>query len=159
MTYGTPSVAAATTPTVLLSFFSHYISKRKRLKLALANDTEDPAAMELSYDEGVRVIRRFLEFASKHTLEEIQSFTAMHVPCPNWVKKEIVTLPYIGCIDRAEAYLERQLESYGPTSVDRVGGLNWWKVRGRELEGEWIEVSSLSGPVAGAGWVWVTVLP
>ena len=64
----------------------------------------------------------------------------MYVPSPTWVRKQTVTIPFQGCIDKAELLLEQQLQSYGPLSAQRIGGMQWWKVRGRELEGEWIEM-------------------
>ena len=69
-----------------------------------------------------------------------QAFTAMSIPAPTWVRKQTVTIPFKGCIDRAETLLEQQLQSYGPLSTQRIGGMQWWKIRGRELEGEWIEM-------------------
>lgn len=46
-------------------------------------------------------------------------------------------------IESAAEILSEHLESYGPDhgGIKIVGGKNWWQVRGRELEGEWIEVS------------------
>lgn len=48
-------------------------------------------------------------------------------------------------ITRAEDILERHLASYGREGssgggIKLIGGRKWWTVRGRELEGEWIEV-------------------
>ena len=140
MTISTLAVGAATTPTVIGTFLSHYLSRRKwRKKKATKEEDGDPTA-EITYDEGIKVIRSFLAFAAKHTLEETQQFTATHVPAPSWVKRTVVTVPQDGCIDKAEELLQRQLESYGPVSMERIGGKHWWKVRGRELQGEWIEM-------------------
>lgn len=49
-------------------------------------------------------------------------------------------------IANAEDILTKHLATYGPAGAEGgglklIGGENWWKVRGRELEGEWIEVS------------------
>lgn len=51
-------------------------------------------------------------------------------------------------ISKAEEILTKHLASYGPegTGLKLVGGENWWKIRGRELEGEWIEVRPLKVP-------------
>lgn len=50
-------------------------------------------------------------------------------------------------IRRAEELLSGHLGTYGPDGQNQgglkiIGGDQWWRVRGRELEGEWIEVSS-----------------
>jgi hypothetical protein len=46
--------------------------------------------------------------------------------------------------------MEEHLGTYGPSGangggIDLVGGNKWWRVRGRQLEGEWIEVSTRLG--------------
>ena len=88
MTHGfsTPSVAIATTPTVIGTFIRHFLALRKRksaTKKSLAEGGPGGGPEnQLSYEEGLKVIKRFLEFASLHGLEEIQSFTAMAVPNP-----------------------------------------------------------------------------
>lgn len=50
-------------------------------------------------------------------------------------------------ISRAEGIMEEHLGTYGPSGangggIELVGGSKWWRVRGRQLEGEWIEVST-----------------
>jgi hypothetical protein len=49
-------------------------------------------------------------------------------------------------IGRAEDILSKHLSTYGPDGengggLKLIGGDQWWRIRGRELEGEWIEVS------------------
>lgn len=139
MTIGTLQVGATTAPTVIGTLFTHYLQKYSRKKKVKKSGVEDPS-LDLVYDEGIKVLRSFLEFAAKHTLEETQAFTALYVPCPPYVRKATVHIPYEGCINKAEQILEKQLDSYGAESVKRIGGRNWWKVRGRDLEGEWIEM-------------------
>lgn len=136
---GTLQVGATTTPTIIRTLFTHYLQKHGRKKKVKKTGVEDPS-LDLVYDEGIKVLRAFLEFAAKQTLEETQTFTALYVPCPHYVRKEVVHIPQEGCIDRAEELLEKQLDSYGPESIKRVGGRRWWKIRGKELEGEWIEM-------------------
>lgn len=82
--FGTPSVAFATTPTVISTFFSHLFARRSR-KSASKQSLSDGGPgggpeNELSYEEGLKVVRRFLDFASHHGVEEVQAFTAMKVP-------------------------------------------------------------------------------
>ena len=62
------------------------------------------------------------------------------------MNRKVVTVPQ-QLIERAEDILERHLASYGPEGaagggLRLIGGGKWWRVRGRELEGEWIEVCS-----------------
>jgi len=82
--FGTPSVAVATTPTVISTFFSHLFARKDRKAQSKRSLTEGGPGggpeNELSYEEGLKVVRRFLEFASRHGVEEVQAFTAMKVP-------------------------------------------------------------------------------
>jgi hypothetical protein len=165
--FGTPSVAIATTPTVISTFFSHLFARKNRKASSKKSLTEGGPGggpeNELSYEEGLKVVRRFLEFASRHGVEEVQAFTAMKVPNSRkqpmsrlkqqltlsaWVKRDVVRIPDIALL-RAEDLLSRHLGTYGPDGVNGgglklIGGDQWWRIRGRELEGEWIEVCHLS---------------
>ena len=40
----------------------------------------------ISYHEGLRLIRQFLDYSSRHTVEELQAFTTQWVPAPAWVR-------------------------------------------------------------------------
>ena len=65
-----------------------------------------------------------------------------------WVKRDVVSIPQ-GTIGRAETILSKHLSTYGPDGengggLKLIGGDQWWRIRGRELEGEWIEVSPVS---------------
>jgi hypothetical protein len=58
-------------------------------------------------------------------------------------------------ITRAEDILSKHLASYGPNGAEGgglklIGGDQWWRIRGRELEGEWIEVSFMPNSRRGA---------
>jgi hypothetical protein len=79
--FGTPSVALATTPTVISTFFSHVLSRKKKRSKRGDSDTALPDE-QLTYEEGLQVVRRFLDFASHHGVEEVQAFTNMPVPTP-----------------------------------------------------------------------------
>lgn len=46
------------------------------------DETESPET-EFAYDEGLKIVKTFLKTAKSHTVEELQSFTAMHVPSPS----------------------------------------------------------------------------
>ena len=84
--FGTPSVAVATTPTVVSTLFQHIFARGKRKNASRKSLSEGGPGggpeNELSYEEGLKVIRRFIDFASRHGVEEVQAFTAMVVPTP-----------------------------------------------------------------------------
>ncbi|PNP82404.1 hypothetical protein FNYG_04113 [Fusarium nygamai] len=125
----TTSVSFAVTPTVVSTLFSHYFN-RKPLR-------QRPTA-HLSYDEGLHLIRSFLEYASHHTVEELQAFTAQWVPHPQWVKVEDVSITE-DQLTRAAEFLQKQL---GPDGIKQVGGEKWWQWRkpATPLDAEWIEM-------------------
>ncbi|KAH8204332.1 hypothetical protein TruAng_001495 [Truncatella angustata] len=131
MPVNTATVGMAVTPTVLSTFISHYLN-RKPLR-------ERPTA-HLSYDEGLHLIRSFLTFASHHTVEELQAFTAQWVPHPQWVKVDDVEIPQEK-IDEAADAIEKQL---GPDGIRQVGGRKWWQWRRPDtpLAAEWIEMKA-----------------
>jgi acetyl esterase/lipase len=144
-----PLVGLAVTPTVVSTLLSHvsrpfcpfhielltvrpqYVN-RKPLR-------QRPTA-HLSYDEGLHLIRSFLQHASRHAVEELQAFTSQWVPHPQWVKVDEVVVP--DSITECSAELLRA--QLGPEGLKRVGGEKWWTWRkpGKEssLRAEWIEM-------------------
>ena len=86
------------------------------------------------------MIRRFLLYASFHTVEELQAFTSQWVPSPRWVKTEEVTISD-HAIEKAAEHIIRQL---GHKGIDKVGGRTWWQWRrdGSVLKAEWIEMKA-----------------
>ncbi|OIW25005.1 alpha/beta-hydrolase, partial [Coniochaeta ligniaria NRRL 30616] len=126
-----PLVGLAVTPTVVSTLLSHYVN-RKPLR-------QRPTA-HLSYDEGLHLIRSFLQHASHHTVEELQAFTSQWVPHPQWVKVDEVVVPS-DVLERSAEMLRTQL---GPEGLKKVGGEKWWAWRkpGKEssLKAEWIEM-------------------
>ncbi|KAL2044698.1 hypothetical protein N7G274_002472 [Stereocaulon virgatum] len=129
MVFNTISVGTAVTPKVIETYFSHYLN-RKPLR-------EKPTA-HISYHEGVNLIREFLNYASHHTVEDIQGFTSQWVPSPRWVKVDEVDIPEKFISEAAKA-LAAQL---GHRGIDKVGGEQWWQWRrdGSKLQAEWIEM-------------------
>ncbi|TDZ44726.1 AB hydrolase superfamily protein [Colletotrichum trifolii] len=127
----TTSVSLAVTPTVVSTLFSHYLNR---------NPLKQKPTAHLSYDEGLHLVRTFLEFASYHTVEELQAFTAQWVPHPQWVKVEDADIPE-NQIVRSAGLIEAQL---GPAGVRAVGGRRWWQWRRPHspLKAEWIEMRS-----------------
>ncbi|KAI1387260.1 alpha/beta-hydrolase [Hypoxylon trugodes] len=127
----TATVSMAVTPTVVSTLLSHYLN-RKPLR-------ERPTA-HLSYDEGLHLIRSFLEFASHHTVEDLQAFTSQWVPHPQWVKVDQVEIPEPKLVEAA-GLLQEQL---GPDGIKKVGGRNWWQWRkpNSPLKAEWIEMKA-----------------
>ncbi|KAL8936472.1 MAG: hypothetical protein Q9211_004170 [Gyalolechia sp. 1 TL-2023] len=106
--------------------------KRKPLR-------QKPTA-HVSYHEGLQLIRRFLNYASYHTVEDIQAFTSQWVPNPHWVRVEAVTIPQ-KAIDEAADALIAQL---GHKGIDGIGGSKWWQWRREDgtLTAEWVEMRS-----------------
>jgi len=92
----------------------------------------------LPYNEGLHLVRAFIEFSSNHTVEDLQAFTAQWVPHPQWVKVIDVTIPDAH-LDRAASLLQDQL---GQDGIQMVGGRKWWQWRkpNSPLTAEWIEM-------------------
>ncbi|KAK4180120.1 hypothetical protein QBC36DRAFT_205519 [Triangularia setosa] len=127
----TATVGLAVTPTVISTLLSHYLSRKPRAKKPTAH---------LSYDEGLHLIRSFLTYASRHTVEDLQAFTSQWVPHPQWVKVDVVDVPERE-LSRAADLLAEQL---GPEGLRQVGGKQWWQWRKAKspLRAEWIEMKS-----------------
>lgn len=98
---------------------------------------ERPTA-HLSYDEGLHLVRAFLDFASNHTVEELQAFTAQWVPHPQWVKVDSVKIDSAQ-LDKSAEVIQAEL---GEEGLEKVGGKLWWQWRkpGEDLHAEWIEM-------------------
>ncbi|KAI5807442.1 hypothetical protein DFH27DRAFT_546263 [Peziza echinospora] len=127
MPFNTFTVACATTPTVISTLVSHYLNPKP-----LASTPSS----HISYHEGVALVRRFLEHASHHTVEELQAFTAQYVPHPTWVHTENVEIP-AEHMDAAAAHIAIQL---GASTLAKIGGERWWRWRERPLRAEWVEM-------------------
>ena len=98
---------------------------------------QTPAA-HISYHEGLRLIRQFLDYSSKHTVEEVQAFTSQFVPTPLWVRiNDAEVAPKF--LERAAKLIQAQLGNRG---LQQVGGKTWWQWRRPEspLHAEWIEM-------------------
>lgn len=91
--FGTTSVAIATAPTVISTFLSHILSEPGRRRASKKrrsakgdkgkhDHSEDNPTDDITYKEGLEVVRRFIEFSSHYGVEEVQAFTAMQVPTP-----------------------------------------------------------------------------
>jgi acetyl esterase/lipase len=119
-------------PEVHESLLNHPLQYIDRKPLA-----QKPTA-HISYDEGLHLIRKFLSYASHHTVEDVQGFTAQWVPHPRWVKVDEVKIPEEHQTSAATA-IQNQL---GPRGIERVGGKTWWQWRrpGNQLQAEWIEM-------------------
>ena len=126
MPFNTASVAVNTTPTFLKTFFQHFIDKP---------DPNSPRH-QLAYDEALVLVRRFLEYGSRHTVEQVQSFTGNKIPTPSWVSKEEVTINQ-SYLDKSAAAIVEDLGEYG---ANLFGGTKWWQYRIDPLKGEWIEM-------------------
>ncbi|KAL8676216.1 MAG: hypothetical protein Q9186_007249 [Xanthomendoza sp. 1 TL-2023] len=131
MVFNTITVSTAITPTVIETYFSHYLN-RKTLR--------QKPTVHISYHEGLRLIRRFLHYASYHTVEDIQAFTSQWVPNPPWVRVDEVTIPQNDINHAAETIIAQ----LGHKGIDKIGGSKWWQWRrnGSALKAEWIEMKS-----------------
>ncbi|CDO75842.1 hypothetical protein BN946_scf184346.g3 [Trametes cinnabarina] len=92
---------------------------------------------ELLYDEAFNIIKSFMEAATKHTVEELQSFSNTRTPSPPWVHVVRLLVP-MSCCDEAATHL---IKALGGEEVTKrvVGGTKWWQVRGvRGVDAEWI---------------------
>ncbi|KAK0668017.1 hypothetical protein QBC41DRAFT_394797 [Cercophora samala] len=127
----TASVSLAVTPTVISTLLSHYLSRKPRAKKPTAH---------LSYDEGLHLIRSFLQYASRHTVEDLQAFTSQWVPHPQWVKVDVVDIPERDLVRSADLLVEQ----LGPEGLRQVGGKQWWQWRKEKhaLKAEWIEMKA-----------------
>ncbi|CZT46138.1 related to acetyl-hydrolase [Rhynchosporium secalis] len=131
MVFTTATVGGAVTPDVIKTFFSHYLNRKPLAQKPTAH---------ISYDEGLSLIRKFLLYASHHTVEDIQRFTAQWVPHPRWIKLDEVKISD-EYVNKAAEHIREQLGHHG---IERVGGKTWWQWRrpGSELKAEWIEMRS-----------------
>lgn len=92
---------------------------------------------ELLYDEAFNIVKDFLDVSTRHTVEELQSFSNVRTPSPPWVHVVRLVVPMASC-DEAAVHLIR---AFGGEDVMKrvVGGTKWWQVRGiRGLDAEWI---------------------
>lgn len=129
MPFNTLSVATAVTPSVIETYFSHYLNRGPLRQKPTAH---------ISYHEGLRLIRQFLDYSSKHAVEDLQAFTAQWVPAPTWVRiQDSEIAPQF--LERAAQALHAQL---GRRDLDKIGGKTWWQWRRPEapLRAEWIEM-------------------
>ncbi|BGP30416.1 hypothetical protein JCM10296v2_002170 [Rhodotorula toruloides] len=124
-------IAAHTAPAGLTGFIRWFWHHRRHKK------NGDPRK-EISFAEGVEIIKAFLAYAAKHGVGELQRFTASKVPSATWVSK--VTVPVAQANINEAAHLLRKALAVDPKTEELVGGKTWWTLRGRELSGEWIEM-------------------
>ncbi|GME56178.1 Alpha/beta hydrolase fold-3 [Neofusicoccum parvum] len=129
MVLNTLTVSAAVTPTVIQTYFSHYLNRKP---------LHGKPTAHLGYHEGLQLVREFLHYAAEHTVDEVQAFTQQWVPVPAWVKTDDVTISTDKLTQAAEL-LQAQL---GPDGIELVGGKTWWQWRrdNAELKAEWIEM-------------------
>lgn len=129
MVLNTVTAAVAIAPTVVETFFSHYLNR---------GPLHQKPTAHLSYHTGLQLIRRFLAFASKQTVDDVQAFTSQAVPNPHWVRVEDFHISQV-YLDRAAELLTAQL---GPEGINAIGGGTWWQWRlaRAPLRAEWIEM-------------------
>ncbi|KZT21084.1 alpha/beta-hydrolase [Neolentinus lepideus HHB14362 ss-1] len=122
-------------PLVLETLVKHYFEGLTKDKdgAEVVNLRKD----ELLYDQAFNIIKEFLDAASKHTVEELQSFSNTRTPSPPWVRVVRLLVPMSVC-EEAAVYL---IKALGGEDVAKrvVGGTKWWQVRGlKGVNCEWI---------------------
>ncbi|KAJ3756791.1 Alpha/Beta hydrolase protein [Lentinula raphanica] len=138
------SVGLRVGPIVLGTLVKHYIDKVKRdfvqtngSKEKEKNELVQLRQDELIYDEIFTVVKAFLEAATFHSVEDIQSFSNTRTPSPPWVHVIRVRVPMSSC-DEAAKYLITALGGE-ETAVRVVGGVKWWQVRSLDgVDAQWI---------------------
>ncbi|KAH8711910.1 hypothetical protein GQ44DRAFT_776454 [Phaeosphaeriaceae sp. PMI808] len=129
MPVNTISVGLAVTPTVIHTYLAHYLNR---------GPLHQKPTAHVRYHEGLELIRRFLHYASFHTVEELQAFTSQWVPIPHWVHVKVVEISAAQLL-RSAKLISAQL---GPDGIKAVGGEKWWQWRrdGATLSAEWVEM-------------------
>ncbi|SCV71253.1 BQ2448_2841 [Microbotryum intermedium] len=130
-TLSTAGAALHVAPAVLEGFVQFLLHHRKFKK-------DGSPRAQLSYEEGLSIVKKFLLYASTYPLDELQKFTAHHVPVSWFVSRNVVTISD-DCITRAKHLLVKAL-SVDRKTIEQVGGVKWWTMRGRPLTAEWIEM-------------------
>lgn len=129
MPFSTLGVVSTITPALVSTYLQHVVNR--------APLRGKPQA-HISYHEGLRLIREFLDYSSKHTVEDLQAFTAQWVPVPTWVRSLDVDIgPQY--LERSARMIQLQLGSRG---IELVGGKSWWQWRRPDApcKAEWVEM-------------------
>ncbi|KAM0694891.1 hypothetical protein Q7P36_005247 [Cladosporium allicinum] len=129
MPFSTLGVVSTITPALVSTYLQHVVNR--------APLRGKPQA-HISYHEGLRLIREFLDYSSKHTVEDLQAFTAQWVPVPTWVRSLDVDIgPQY--LERSARMIQSQLGSRG---IELVGGKSWWQWRRPDApcKAEWVEM-------------------
>ncbi|KAI9452279.1 hypothetical protein BJY52DRAFT_940839 [Lactarius psammicola] len=130
----TRRVSLTVGPLFLETLVKHYFARVVRDD----SKTGVPLRREaLLYDEAFNIVKDFLEVATRHSVEDLQSFSNVRTPSPPWVHVVRLVVPMASC-DEAAIYL---IKAFGGEDVMKrvVGGTKWWQVRGiRGLDAEWI---------------------
>ncbi|KAH7883288.1 hypothetical protein F5I97DRAFT_1903823 [Phlebopus sp. FC_14] len=124
-------------PVVLETLVKHYFDRIKKEGTQDGKTITQLRQDELLYDEAFNIVKRFLEVATHHSVEEVQAFSNNRTPSPPWVHVVRLIVP-ISCCDEAASLVIRALG--GEEHADRlVGGTKWWQVRGLSgIDAEWI---------------------
>ncbi|KAF8914168.1 Alpha/Beta hydrolase protein [Gymnopilus junonius] len=129
----TTAAAVRITPVAIKTFLLHSKRKVKRIK---DSRKTDEAHDDLLFDEAFHIVKAFIDFGTKNTVESLQAFTNTHVPAPYWACVCPVTIPFLSCNNAADALIEW----FGPEELKLVvGGERWWQVRGLSgVDAEWM---------------------
>ncbi|KAF5321266.1 hypothetical protein D9619_001666 [Psilocybe cf. subviscida] len=92
---------------------------------------------DVLYHEAFTIVKSFLNAASSHTIEELQSFSNTRTPTPPWTHVFRVIVP-LSCCEEAAIVLIKALGGE-ETARRLVGGVKWWQVRGiNGVDGQWM---------------------
>ncbi|KAF8648507.1 hypothetical protein AX16_006213 [Volvariella volvacea WC 439] len=120
------------TPVVLERFVKHYFDKIGAEKKDTKLHEE-----ELLYDETFHIVKKFLQWASHHSVEEVQAFSNTRTPSPPWIHVVRTEVPK-SCCDEAASIL---IDVLGGEDHMRkiIGGIKWWQTRATDgIDAQWI---------------------
>ncbi|KAH7909353.1 hypothetical protein BJ138DRAFT_1010974 [Hygrophoropsis aurantiaca] len=125
-------------PIVLETLVKHYFDRIKKDSAQDARLATQLRQDDLLYDEAFIIVKKFLEAASYHAVEDVQAFSNNRTPSPPWVHVVRLIVP-MTCCDDAATYL---IQALGGDDVAKrvVGGTKWWQARGIRgyIDAEWI---------------------
>ncbi|KAH9055379.1 hypothetical protein EDB87DRAFT_1333457 [Lactarius vividus] len=137
----TTKTALGLMPLAIGIVLRHYYERVTKDKNKSRDGATGPVPLrleELMYDEAFTISRSFMDASARHTVEEIQHFTALHTPTGPSSQAVRVTVPQTCCAEAARVLVR----AFGGEHEARrvVGGVRWWQVRpgDRGIDAEWI---------------------
>ncbi|RPA84802.1 alpha/beta-hydrolase [Ascobolus immersus RN42] len=116
-----------TTGSSLISTTVHHLWNRKAVK-------GTPHA-DLTYHQGVNLLRDFLDLCTDHIVEDLQALTSKDIPVPPNIHLERIKITK-NFLDEAA---EQLIEQLGEDGIEQVGGREWWQWRDKSEKGEEVD--------------------